>query len=409
MTAIDLAGLATALGIGLMVGVERERAHPGGDAPAGVRTFALVALLGALAAIYESTFALLTFGAVVAGFAALAYRSTDAGDPGLTTEIALVITYVLGALAMREMALAAGLGVLVTILLASRSRLHDFVRNGLTAQEVSDGLVLAAAALIVLPLLPDRPLDTWNLLNLRLVFLLAVLFMAINALGYVALRLFGAQRGLPLAGFLGGFVSSSATHSAMGARARATPAAARAAVAGAALSSIATVLQLAAMIGIASLPLLRALALPLMLAGAVAVLYGALFMWHAQGSDGPIAPGRAFSPASALGFASLMGVVIVGSALLVRWLGPQGAVLGAGVAGFADAHAGAVSAGALHRAGALALPTASLAVLVAFTTNALTKAVIAAWFGGASFALRLVPGLVLMVTAAWSGLLLKYI
>lgn len=405
MAPIPLTGLATAFGIGLMIGVERERAHAGLEAPAGVRTFALVALLGALAALHDSTLALVTFGVVVAGFAALAYRKAGAADPGLTTEVALVLTYVLGALAMRESELAAGLAVLVTILLLSRSRLHDFVRNRLTAQEVADGLTLAAAALIVLPLLPDRPIDPWGVLNLRLVFTLAVLFMAINAAGYVALRAFGARKGMPLAGFLGGFVSSSATHSAMGARARATPSAERAAVAGAALSSIATVLQLGAVLGLTSLPLLRALALPLALSGAVAILYGALFMWHAQGSDGALAPGRAFSLASALGFALVMGTVIAGATLLVRWLGPQGAVIGAGLAGFTDAHAGAVSAGALHRAGELELQTACAAVLLAFTTNALTKAGIAAWSGGARFALRLIPGLVLMVAAAWAGLL----
>ncbi len=406
MAGLQLTGLAAAFGIGLMIGVERERAHGDSEATAGVRTFTLVALLGALAALYGSTPVLLAFGVVTASFAALAYRKAGAAEPGLTTEVALVITYLLGALAMRDTALAAGLGVLVTILLLSRSRLHDFVRHRLTAHEVTDGLLLAAAALIVLPLLPDRPLDPWGLLNLRLVFALAVLFMAINALGYVALRAFGAQRGLPLAGFLSGFVSSAATHSAMGARARGTPAAARAAVAGAALSSVATVLQLTAVLGLTSLPLLRSMALPLALSGAVAVLYGAFYMWHAQGSDGAVTPGRAFSPAHALGFALAMGGVIAGSTLLVRWLGPQGAILGAGLSGLADVHAGAASAGALHRGGALDLATARIAVLAGFSTNALTKAVIAAWSGGARFGSRLIPGLVLMVLVAWAGLLL---
>ncbi|MBV6423653.1 MAG: hypothetical protein NAOJABEB_01454 [Steroidobacteraceae bacterium] len=409
MAPLHLGGLAAALGIGLLIGVERERAHGARESMAGVRTFTLVSLLGALAALLESTPALLVFALIVAGFAAIAYRRFDAGDPGLTTEVALVVTYMLGALAMSATALAAGLAVLVTILLLARSRLHDFVRHRLTAREVADGLTLAAAALIVLPLLPDRPVDPWGLLNLRLVFLLAVLFMAINAVGYVALRALGTRRGLPLAGFLGGFVSSSATHSAMGARARVSPAASRAAVAGAALSSIATVLQLAALLAVTSVPLLETMALPLALAGGSAVLYGGFFMWHAQGSDDAAAPGRAFSLAAAVGFALLMGTVMAGSALLVHWLGPQGAVVGSALAGFADAHAGAVSAGALHRNGDVDVSIAGVAVLAAFTTNALTKAGISAWSGGRAFALRIVPGLVLMVAAAWSGLLLERI
>lgn len=406
MAAIEFTGLAAALGIGLMIGVERERAHGERKAPAGVRTFSLVALLGALAAMYDSTLTLLTFGVIVAGFAALAYRKFDAESPGLTTEVALVITYVLGALAMRQAGLAAGLAVLVTILLAARSRLHDLVRNRLTAQEAADGLMLAAAALIILPLLPKQPVDPWGVLDLRLIFMLAVLFMAINAAGYVALRAFGARKGLPLAGFLGGFVSSTATHSAMGAHVRATPELTRSAVAGAALSSIATVLKLAAALALTSLPLLAALALPLALSGVVAILYGAIFMWHAQGGDRPVTPGRAFSPTGAIGFALVMGLVIAGAALFVRWLGPQGAVIGAGLAGLANALPGTVSAGALARTGAVDLHTAGIAVLATFSTNALTRAAIAAWSGGAQFALRLVPGLALMTAAAWAGLLL---
>ena len=165
-------------------------------------------------------------------------------------------------------------------------------------------------------------------------------------------------------------------------------------------------LMLAAVLGVASLPLLAALALPLALAGAVAIAYGVTFMWRTQDSEGPLAPGRAFNPAHAFGFALVIAAFIAGSALLVRWLGPRGAILGAGLAGFANVHAGAVSAGALDRADALDERIACIAVLVAFSTNSLTKAGLAAWSGGARFAWRLLPGLVLMVAAAWAGLLL---
>lgn len=407
MDAVDLTGLAAALGIGLLIGVERERAHAGYHTPAGVRTFALVALLGALAAMYESLPALLVLAAIVAAFAAIAFRRLDDEHPGLTTEIALIVTYVLGALAMSRAELAAGLAVLVTILLLSRSRLHEFVRHRLSEQEVADGLTLAAAALIVLPLMPDRTIDPWDTLNLRLVFMLAVLVMAIDALGYIALRMLGPRRGLPLAGFLGGFVSSSATHSAMGARARNVPAAAHAAVAGAALSSIATVVKLVALLAITSLPLLQAMALPLALAGGVAVLYGMFFLRRSDGTDDSIAPGHAFSLKSAAGFALMMAIVIAGSALLVHGLGPAGALLGATLAGFANAQAGVVSAGALYLNGDIDLHIAGLAVLATFTANTLAKGGISVWAGGWPFALKLIPGLVLMVAAAWTGLLLQ--
>lgn len=407
----NLIGYLTALGIGLLMGIERERRQDG-TAPAGVRTFTLVTLLGAIVADFDSVPALLVFGLVVGMFAALAYRNSAKADPGLTSEVALVIAYVLGAMSMSRGALAGFLGVLVTILLASRTMLHDFARTRLSAEEGRDGLILLASALIVLPLLPDRTIDPWGVLNPRLIFLLAVLFMAINAAGYIALRALGPARGLPLAGLLSGFVSSTATHSAMGIRAKSHPAELRAAVAGAALSSIATVIQLAVLLALTSLPLLRALAIPLLLSGAVASAYAGLFMWRAARKPANTAatrPGRAFNPYGALAFAALLGGVIVGSALLVRWLGPRGAVLGAALSGFADAHAGAVSAGSLLRVEAVGLQTASLAVLAAFSTNALTKAIVAAASGGAGFAIRLIPGLGLMTAIAWIGLAAEHL
>lgn len=409
MPDVQVTGIATAIGIGLMIGIERERAHAGEAVQAGVRTYTLVALLGALAVLLVPPFGLIAFALAVAGFAALSYRRTSVTDPGLTTEVALVLTYMLGALAMTQPILAGGIGVLVTILLASRTRLHGFVRDTLTAQEVHDGLLLAASALIVLPLLPDRAVDPWGALNPRLVFTLAVVFMAVNALGYIALRLFGARRGLALAGFISGFVSSSATHSAMGARARATPKTARAAAAGAALSSVATVLQLVIVLALSSAAVLRALLWPLLASGTVAVLYGLAFMWHAKSDEVELEPGRAFRLSGALGFALLMGAVIAGAALLVVWLGPRGAVIGAAIAGFADAHSGALSAGSLHRGASIDLGTACAAVLAAFSTNALTKAGISLWSGGPKFALRVIPGIVLMLAAAWAALWWKSI
>jgi uncharacterized membrane protein (DUF4010 family) len=412
MIDVPLGALAVALGIGLLIGIERERsrradATPG---PAGVRTFTLAALFGALAIVIGGDAALLAFGLVTGAFAALAYRRTGASDPGLTTEIALVVTYLLGALALRNAPLAAGIGVVVTILLVSRSWLHEFVRHRLTASEVSDALLLAAAALVVLPLIPDRTVDPWHVLNLRVVWTLAVAFMAINGVGYLALRALGPGRGLPLAGFASGFVSSSAAHGAMGARARDQPALLRAAVAGAALSSVATVVQLAIVLGVADPALLARLLWPLAASGAVAALYGALFTWRSWRERGgrPVESGRAFSPTTAIAFALLMSAVIVGSALCVRGLGASGAVLAAAVAGFADTHSSAASAASLSAASAIGLEDAALAVLAGFTTNAVTKSVLAAWSGGPRFLARLLPGLALMVAAAWMAYAATY-
>ena len=197
MADIDtLGGLAVALGIGLLVGIERERRGAGGGHPvAGVRTFALVALSGAVAERLGT--AAMVIGAAFVALAALAsYRASRERDPGLTTEVAMLLVFLLGVLALRETTLAAGLGVAVALLLSAKSRVHHFVQRVLTEQELHDALLLAAAAAIVLPLLPDQPIAWLAGLNLHTLWLLAVLVMAIQSVGHVAVRAFGSQRGL---------------------------------------------------------------------------------------------------------------------------------------------------------------------------------------------------------------------
>ena len=220
----QLFGLVAALGGGLLVGVgrERQKAQQPQHEPAGVRSFTVVALVGATAALLGPV-AVAVAGVAVAALAVASYWHSVEHDPGVTTELALLATFLLGALAQGHAQLGAGLFVAPALLLQSKAWLHRFTRQVLSEDELRDALLLAASALIVLPLLPDRAFDPWAVLNPRKLWLYAVLVMAINALGYIALRAFGAGRGLVLAGLLGGFVSSAATIAGMGQRAAAQP------------------------------------------------------------------------------------------------------------------------------------------------------------------------------------------
>ncbi len=154
--------LAVALGIGLLIGLERERRKGTGPSrsPAGIRTYAVTSLAGAvsLAIGGELLLAVTTAGAIV--LTAIAYFRSRSDDPGLTSEITLILTVLLGGLSMRQPALAAGVAVALTALLASRTRMHHFVRSVLTEREVTDGLIFAGATLVVLPLLPDQAIGT---------------------------------------------------------------------------------------------------------------------------------------------------------------------------------------------------------------------------------------------------------
>ncbi len=399
-------GLGAALGIGLLIGVDRERTkvRQTQAGPAGIRTFALAALLGAVAQIAAGTPGLLLAVGVAALYSATAYWRTASVDPGITTEVALVLTTALGAMAQTHVVVAAAVGVVVALVLVSRGWLHGWVLETLSEQELVDGVLLAAAALVVLPLLQDRAIDPYGVINPRVIWTLAVFVMLINAAGYVALRAFGAAKGLALAGLAGGFVSSIATIASMGSRAREGVGGA---VAGAALSSIGTVVQLAIVLWIANASMLRFLWLSLVAAGLVSVLYGAAFSLRAlRGSDGAKADaGRAFQPRTAIIFAVTVTAVLFISAALAHFFGATGGIVGVGVAGFADAHSSAVSAASLARSGGFSVNVALIAILLAFTTNTISKAVVAWTSGGARFAAGVIPGLVLMLIAAWGGAL----
>lgn len=401
--------LAVAIGIGLLIGTERERSKGSGPSreAAGVRTFTLTALAGAVSLLIGDVATFICFALIVGLLIAIGYRRTRNRDPGQTSEVAQLITFLLGGFAIREPQLAAALGVVVAILLAARTALHTWVRDVLTDAEIRDGLLLAAAALVILPLTPTDAVDPWGVIKPRQLWTLAVTVMAINALGYVALRALGPKTGLALAGLFSGFVSSTATIGAMGARAKAQPELRRGAVAGAAVSSVATVVQLAVVVGLVSTQLLRELALPLLGAGLIAAIYAAAFTIRSvrETGDRAATAGQPFDPKTALIFVVVVGIALILSALLTQWLGSRGLLIASAVGGFGDAHAPAISAAALAAKGSVDVGLASIAVLAGFTTNAISKIVVASTVGNRRYALELGPGILLSVIAGWAGLL----
>jgi uncharacterized membrane protein (DUF4010 family) len=215
-----------------------------------------------------------------AGVALLAAIShpRDAAALGLTTDVALMVTVLIGGYAMSAPTFAAALAVIVTILLSAREEIHRFVRKAINDDELDDLLIVAAAALVVLPLLPDRSVGPFGAVNPRTVWRIVVLIMAIQAAGYVAVRLLDPRFGLLLAGFASGFVSSIATSVEMGRRARTNAALVGSAGAGGILATVASVMQTAVVLATTSPPTLARLAVPLFCAGTMAAIYGVISM-----------------------------------------------------------------------------------------------------------------------------------
>src|SRR5690606_25262155 len=246
----QLIGFAVALGAGLMIGIERERHKGSGPqrAFAGVRTFALAALAGALAQALHEPWLVIVGALFIALLGVVAQWRQSPDDPGVTTEVALFVTYLLGVAAPQLPAFVAGAAVIVALLLASRSRIHTVSVELIKTDALRDGLLLAGAALVVLPLLPNSGIELLGGLNPWKLWSLVVLFMAMQAGGYVATRIAGARIGMALTGLASGFISSTATTAAMGARSRREPELRSACVAGALFSCVSTPVLLVAVV-----------------------------------------------------------------------------------------------------------------------------------------------------------------
>ena len=267
----------------------------------------------------------------------------------------------------------------------------------------------------MLPLLPDSDLGPYGALNPRQIWLIVVALTGISWVGYIAVRTLGPRRGLLLTGLAGGFISASATTATMARRAKLTASVATP-VAAALLASLATFVQLVGILAVAA-PSIVGYVWPAAVVGGAVIAVVALLGYRHAGDDrdavGTTASGgEETTPADrpfALRPALVLAAILTGALLLGRWaaevLGAKGAVLAAGAAGLADAHAGALAPATLHEAGGLDLAPALIGVGVAVAANTITKLAVAVAAGGTRFGLRFAVGLLPGVAAFLAVLL----
>lgn len=403
-------GLAAALGSGTLIGIERERRKGGsaGHALAGVRSFALAALCGALAQGVDLRLTLMA-ALLVAAFCAISYYRASADEAGMVTELALFLAFLLGVNAVANPALSAGVAVLVATMLNLRAPLHHFIRVTLKSGELRDGLILAGAALVIWPLLPDAA-NSWLLgVNPRRMWGLAVLLMTLQAGAHIALRLAGPRMGLALMGLASGFVSSVAATAAMGQRYRREPALLGACAVGALLSNVATYLLLVVVTLTIAPGQLLPLAPTLGCALLATVLVSAGLMRAVPAPPAPaVRGGRVFSIRQALLFAVILSGATALMAYANAYLGTAAATLGALLVGLVDVHAAASSILSLADSGVLTPQATRHILLFALAANTASKLAAAA-AGGRPFLHRVGGGLLLILLAASLPSLLAYL
>ena len=401
-----------AAAIGFLLGFEREHhaVVEGEQRPAvGARTMTLVALSGALAAAVADAVVAVGLGAVGLLVAA-SYWRTSQEHRGTTSEMVVVVAYLLGVYCQRDLAIAAGAGVAVALLLEQKSRVVHFVRDVVTEVEVDDALRFFAMTLIVLPLLPDRDIDRWGVINPNELWRLVVVLAAIGWVGWVGTRVLGAQRGLVVTGIAGGFVSASAT-TAMLARTvtSASPEVQRPALAGALAASISTCVQVVAIVLVVDRSLAGALLWPM--AVAALVLVGEVWWLSRRGAGalaGELEPvqRRPLQLAASLVVAGILTATVLVTTVLQERFGSGAAVVTAAVAGLADAHGTALAMASLVPDGDLSRQTALGAIGAALATNTIVKMVLATVAGGRSFGLRFSAWIAVPALAGAVGIVL---
>ena len=400
--------LLLALGIGLLIGLERERRKGEGTGrrAAGIRSFALVSVSGALAQLLPEPALVGLGGLFIASLAAISHFKSRSADPGLTTELALFFTYLVGVFVAIEPLLGTACGVALALLLNTRTRLHRFATEVLTEQELHDGLLLGAAALIVLPLIPNRPLAWLGEINPRPLATIAVMILTLQAVSHVAVRWLGARIGLVAAGFLAGFASSTAAIASLGGQVRKQPERTGILGAAAAWSTAATWVLAMPMAAALSIDAAFALA-PIAGAGlgctlAVCV---ALLAWAPADSvpdpRSPFGQHEAIRVREALAMASMLFVITLAVSYAQRQFGQTGLMLSVVVTGLADAHSSVASLSALFAAGQLARADLILGVLLAITANSGTRLVVALASGGWASGLRVGLALASGLAGAW--------
>lgn len=405
-------GLLVALGMGLLIGLERERRKGEGDdrRAAGIRSFTVTALLGALAQASGSAWVVVAGVAGVALLVAAAYARSHSRDPGLTTELALIATYLVGVQSVIAPVVGAGCGAALTLVLAARSRLHQFARRALSEAELRDGLMLAGLALVVLPLMPHEHLAWLGGLQPRSLATLVLLILVLQAAGHVALRVAGERAGLAASGFFGGFVSSTATIAALGSRVRLEPQACGALAGAAILSTAATWVQVLLMAAAVAPSAALTLAPAALAGGVVAAVFGSLRLATAMRGVVPAARDEGESGPlrlrEALAVALLLSVVALGVAGARHAFGDAGLYAGAALAGLADAQSPVGTLSTLFAGGSLAPRGLWIGVLLAVTSNGLTRIVTATMAGGGAFGWQVGTAIVGGTAAAWASALL---
>jgi len=386
-----------AIALGVLVGLEREFSHAKEKHKsfAGIRTFTIAAIVGAMIGYLGSNYSywiiiagLICFAIVTVSFYIV--ETTITKHFGATTELASLAVFVIGMLCMiNQVRLAIISAIVVTLTLSLKDPLHTLAKK-ISKQDIYSTLKFAIIAFMVLPFLPNQTYGPYDVLNPYKIWLVVVLISAISLVGYIAMKFVGAKKGMGLTGFLGGFVSSTAVSMSMSNASKTVKNIVNPFVLAMVIASSTMFFRVLVVNGILNRAVLPKLIIPLVAMG-VAGGISALFVWTRKDDDVPEKEKALknirspFTIGPALKFAVFFIIVLFVAKIGSVYLGSKGVYLTAALSGLADVDALTVSVAELTNTGIITTSVAVNALIIGVIINTLVKAGIANIFGSKEF------------------------
>ena len=410
---LDLAlRFSAALGLGLLLGLERERKRDAELLFGGIRTFALIALLGAVGAFMEREldqgWLLLATFVALSALVIVSYATTAArGELGITTEVSALLAFVVGALCgWQRVGVASVATVVCLLLLTLKDFLHRLARH-VELGDVEATLQFAVISVIILPLLPNQnfgppPIDV---INPYKIWLMVVLIAGLNFLGYLLVKILGNEHGFLLTGVLGGLVSSTAVTLSFSQRSRQEPAMSSAFALAIVVAWTIMFFRVVVMVSLVNSAMAGGLSLALGWIAAASLLVS-LALWRRSRTreKGVVTAGaNPFELSEAIKFGLLFGVITVVAKAAEAYLGATGLYLAGAVAGLTDVDAISLSMANLANTNPEILKIAQRTIVIAVLSNTLVKCGMAAFMGAPALRRTIVLTTLLVLIVGLAG------
>jgi uncharacterized membrane protein (DUF4010 family) len=391
---------AAALGLGMLIGLERERTSALEPTFAGARTFSLVAILGAITVFVGQQAEVpwivgMAFAAVVALVVVAYYVSARKGDIGATTEMSILITFFIGGLCTwDQVGLAGAIAVVTMLLLALKGWLHNIAKK-IEPSDVEATLKFAIITLIILPLVPNTNFGPEGLevINPYKTWLMVVLIAGLNFVGYILVKVVGREHGFGITGLLGGLVSSTAVTLSFSQRSRREPSLAPVLALAILLAWAVMFFRVVVEVGVVNFSLAKSLVWGMLLMGFVTVVI-CILLWRRGRSKekAEVEPTHnPFELGDAIKFGGLYAVVIFVAKAAQLYFGDTGLYLAGALAGLTDVDAIALSMANLANQDPASSTVAARTVVIAVVSNTMVKCGMAIWLGSSSMRKTMIP------------------